>query len=314
MRDEEIMLPGTFEYCERLAQEPDIDFNWFVAGQPIVNAFSREHPYYWVFDDRLDPDQWMRKPPSFAKRLDALNIEQMVSTDRFPPAPGKELFAVIGLRVEESRNRRMGLMSSGGYLTGADRHGGYRKARPIYDWTTADVWRFINSAYDGMVRGGLARHYMRIAPPVLAPASLHQLQLSSRVWPAWFDRLSKRLEGVRTAAQFGIRSITPYRRLGETWEGAFWRTCVETAPGWVAERATKVAGEITRRHQNHATTEFPEITPCSRCPVMGSWKVLAYAMYHGDPFCLKAGKLLPFIEPDFFRPGSGTWGGGKPTW
>ena len=32
MRDEEIMLPGTFEYCERVAEMPDVDFNWVYAS------------------------------------------------------------------------------------------------------------------------------------------------------------------------------------------------------------------------------------------------------------------------------------------
>ena len=55
MRDEEIMFPGTFEYAERVAARPDIDFHWIYARQPIINVFNRENPYWWVFDPLLDP-------------------------------------------------------------------------------------------------------------------------------------------------------------------------------------------------------------------------------------------------------------------
>ena len=49
MRDDEIMLPGTFEYAERVAAQPDVDFHWLVANQPVINIFNRENPYFWVF-------------------------------------------------------------------------------------------------------------------------------------------------------------------------------------------------------------------------------------------------------------------------
>ena len=48
MRDEEIMPPGTFEYCQRIYDDPDFDMNWIIAGQPIINAFNRENPYWWL--------------------------------------------------------------------------------------------------------------------------------------------------------------------------------------------------------------------------------------------------------------------------
>lgn len=318
MRDEEIMLPGTFEYCERVAAEPDIDFHWWVAGQPIVNAFNRAHPYYWVFDQELSPEQWMRRPPAIAKVAPSMNIEHIVSSEHFPTAPGKDLFAVVGLRSAESRNRRMGIQSSRGWLTNMGKT--HRKARPIYDWEDSDVWRAIsvngwdyNRAYDGMMRGGLSHKYMRIAPPALSAASMNMLMMASKVWPAWFEKLCIRLPGLRTAAQFGARSITPYRRVGETWEAAFWRTCVDTAPPWIAERAAQAAKVLTERHAAHATSPYPEVQPCTRCSGPSSWRALAFALYHGDPFCLKVGRILTYVEPEFFRPGAGTWGG-KPTW
>ena len=69
MRDEEIMFPGTFEYCERVAKRPEVRFHWLVAHQPIINIFNRESPYFWVMDPSLPKEQWVRQPPSYAESI-----------------------------------------------------------------------------------------------------------------------------------------------------------------------------------------------------------------------------------------------------
>jgi len=117
MRDDEIMLPGTFDYAERLLARPDIRLHWYVCRQPVINVFNREVPYFWAFDPDLPPDDWVRIFPDAAEHIGDKHIAWMVNPERFPPAPGKRLVSVIGLRVEESHMRRMGLYSSGGYLT-----------------------------------------------------------------------------------------------------------------------------------------------------------------------------------------------------
>ena len=66
IRDEEIMFPGTYEYVERLAERPEVSMTWLVAHQPIINAFDREQPYFWVCDPLLDPEEWVRQPPAVA--------------------------------------------------------------------------------------------------------------------------------------------------------------------------------------------------------------------------------------------------------
>jgi len=112
MRDEEIMFPGTFEYCERVAKRPEVRFHWLVAHQPIINIFNRESPYFWVMDPALPKEQWVRQPPSYAESIPEKHIGALITKERFPTEEGKITYAVTGLRVEESPNRRMGLFSS----------------------------------------------------------------------------------------------------------------------------------------------------------------------------------------------------------
>jgi len=273
-----------------------------------------------VFDDRLPPEQWMRQPPPIAQHTPYLDIEHMTYPGRFPPAPGKHLYSVIGLRTSESRNRTAGLFASMGYICKPNNLG-VRMVRPIYDWGDGDVWKAIddnhwdyNAAYDAMHRLGMPRKNLRIAPPTLNIYGSKLLGLSAKAWPQWFDKLCQRLPGVRTAALFGRSAIQPHRRREETWEQCYQRECIDNAPGWIADRSILAGRYMLKRHQNHTAKPFPDVEPCPHCSMtnIGSWKQLAHMMYLGDPLNLKV-KFLPTIEPEFFRPGAGKWGG-KPTW
>lgn len=320
MRDEEIMLPGTFEYAERVAGREDVDFTWIIANQPVINIFNRVSPYFWVFDPLLDPSEWVRKPPDWATYIPERHIQGMINLDRYPPPEGRDLFAVIGLRVEESKSRLYGLYSSRGYLTKENEYG-VRGCRPIYDWVLGDVWKAhkdfgwdYNSAYDTMLRLGQPPHMLRIAPPTMTARGAKELELAARGWPQWFDRVCERLPGVRQAALYGDRAVLPERRYGETWEECYQRECIDNAPAeWIRERAERYRTKLLRTHHRHSTTPFPEVRACTVCGsgVRASWRNMTTSMFSGDPFGLKSG--FEPIEPEFFREGAGKWDG-KPTW
>ena len=316
-RDEEILFPNTYEYLDRCAKRPEINFHHVWAGQPVINVFNRKLPYWWIFDETVPQEEWVRTPPDYAYKIDDLNIQALVTKERFPTPEGKDLLACIGLRVQESPNRRMGLFSSKGHIT-KENNKGVKYLRPIYDWTDGDVWKAINDfkwdynhAYDVMVKHGRSRNKLRIAPLTMTQAGIPDLQLGQMAWPRWFDKVCHRLDGIRTAAQFGKVSCMPRRKTGETWEDCFKRECIEEAPTWIAQRAQIIMEEQLRIYQKQTGHyELPQINSIRANP-LGSWKKLALALWNGDPFALKCNKL-PYMEPEYFRKGSGYWGG-KPT-
>lgn len=324
MRDEEICYPGTYELCERIAAHPEIKFTWIVANQPIINAFCREQPYWWVFDAQVPRELWVREPPAWATHISELHIGAVTPTVKrlhFPDGP--EAIGITGIRANESSRRMMGVHATKGALT-FHKDWGVRRCRPIYDWTDGDVWKFIkdrkldyNTAYDAFFQLGVPARRLRIGPPTMTVAAISTLRLAAQSWPQWWVRVCKRLPGMREAARFGKRALEPERRSGEAWEATFRRECIEEAPAWIAERATYVMTVLKRVHLRHAgTEELPESSPCSSChDGIGSWRKMTEVMYSGDPFCLKCnmGGSLPYMEPEFFRAGAGTWSG-KPNY
>lgn len=325
-QDEEIGFCGTYEHLERLAQRPEVKLTWLCMQQPMLNVFSRTHPYWWCHDPELPRSDWVRQPPAYAQFVPEKGIELIVTNKRYPveySAPSakwdsadkrQRLVAVIGLRTQESVKRLLGLFSSKGPMTAASRFGTHY-LRPIYDWTEGDVWRFIkdtkadyNHGYDTLYRMGVTRN-LRMGPPTMTLAGLHQLQTAARAWPAWFDRVCSRVPGSRLAVAFGRRAVSPRRRVGESWEQCFYRECLgPDAPEWVRERAGLFLQKRLQGHGKHSTAPYPEVEPCHSCGLLGTWKSLVTALYGGDPYGLKTWPVLPFVDPEFFRPGSGVWG------
>ena len=319
MRDDEIMYPGTFEYLERMAARPEIDFNWFCACQPCANVYNRKNPFFWTFDDRMNPEDWVRQPPDFAQWLPPnTTMTNVTIPERFPPPEDKTLYAVIGLKVTESRARMYGLYSSGSHITKPN-HAGVRNVRPIYDWHDGDVWKAIqdnkwdyNSAYNVMYRAGYSGGDLRIGQPLLNVAGAHMVRLSSKAWPKWFDKVHKRCPGVRSVVTFGADTLRPRRAKGETWEEVFHRTCLNNAPEWIIPRAQRVMEFYMSIHSRHATFPFPDVSPCKTCAGgQGSWKQLTTHMYNGDPDSMRFGGIVPLVQPEQFRPGAGNWSKGK---
>ena len=188
MRDEEIMYPGTFEYCERVMNRPEVNMKWLIMGQPIINAFNRFSPYWWVFDP-AERDKWVRQPPEWAIWRDSQCIESMTSRDLFPTQAGQRLIAMIGLRANESKARTFAIYSSEGYMTKRPNDWDVYNSRPIYDWKDTDVWKAIhdfgwdyNHAYDGLRRAGARVAQLRIAPPSMRQG-MDQLKIGMKIWP-----------------------------------------------------------------------------------------------------------------------------------
>jgi predicted phosphoadenosine phosphosulfate sulfurtransferase len=318
MRDEEIMVPGTFEYLERVhARRDDVRLDWVIAGQPIINAYNRWNPYWWVFDPDAR-EHWVRQPPPFARWIEQQAIDAMVNVERYPPAPGKRLLSVLGLRAQESLTRMNRIVATRGALTKHPTAYGAYNFAPIYDWSDDDVWKAIgdfgwdyNDAYNHFYRIGVPKSRLRIAPPSMRQG-MDTLKYLLRLWPKWFDAVETRIPGIRTAARYGRHALRPYLLPGETWEDCMQRLIRESderAP-WMAERQRRAVKYQLSSHSTHSTGPLPQTVArhCTQCTpsAPGSWEGLAVTLYNGDPWAANNHILKP-LEPYELRAGARAW-------
>lgn len=84
LRDEEIMLPGTYAYAERVAARPEVDFKWFWAEHPVPNVLDRECPFWWAYDP-LYKGQWLKQPPvpPLGVRRPSLYMHEIVTAEHY---------------------------------------------------------------------------------------------------------------------------------------------------------------------------------------------------------------------------------------
>lgn len=312
-RDDEIMVPGSFEYLDRVAQQSDVAMQHWYSREPVSYVFSREMPFFWPFDPELQPSQWTRRPPPYAFE-EAEELPLFTSPVRYPVERGKKLVAVIGLRAAESPMRMRGVFKTKGYLTRPNSLG-VVNARPIYDWTDADVYKAIaefgwdyNTAYDVLHAVGLPRSRLRVSSFGITWAAIGSYPKMAKAWPTWAEQLAERLPETVEVAKRGVAALTPTHHNGETWEQTFWRECVREAPAWIAERSQFVAAAIQRSHRHHSSDPFPDLTECELCDPNEprSWKALATLMYAGDPW---GSSRLRRVHPSEFRQSPLLWSG-----
>jgi len=311
--DEEVIYPGTTDYIERVYERSDVNLHWLATEAPRSNAFSREHPYWWTFDSRLEPEEWVRQPPAYTEWVEDADMRAATKVERFPPPEGKDLVVMLGIRATESRNRRMSVFSTKGFISKVNKFG-HKTARPIFDWKDGDVWRAISTmgwdyatTYNTMYRLGIPKSRLRVGPPTMTVAAVGKLRMSAKAWPRWFDAICIRIPGIRTAAQFGKKSVTPQRRLHETWKECFQRVCIDDAPTWIAERSVKYRILRLRQHSYHASDgDLPDANDCNTCYCNGSWKTMCKALFMGDPLGIRDASM-GYVQPGQFREGMGNW-------
>lgn len=311
--DEEIFLPGTFEYALKTAESGHYDFYWVITASETINLYDRQCPYFWSYDMSC-PDVWMQQPPEWAYYIAETSYKSAISKIRFPPDEGKRLYVLTGVRSSESLVRRRSVNASGGHIIKTPTQFQAYYSRPIYDWSEGDVWKFIhenkidyNSAYDSMFRMKVNMRNLRVACPVASLGQLELLQAFATWNPSWFSRLNRRVRGVDQAVRYGERCVRPVRVPGETWQMCLDRLIKDpNQPEWARYQAENGRRVMEATHKRHAgSAPFPDDRQCDQCGQVGSYRRLAVNFY--IPFgmsnhVIKWGPWARKFRPDFYHP------------
>ena len=209
--DEEAIHPPTIEYVRRVYNNPEVHLDWYCLPVKHLNACSRKHPiwYPWAPEDEhlwcrpLPPEGITKFPPGW-------NRHTVQDSNGFVLPKGNTYGMIVGIRAAESLKRYRAVASKRylNYIAVDSNNPHISICKPIYDWTTEDVWTApklfgwdYNKTYDVFSAYGIPRHAQRVAPPYPAEP-LRGLGQYAECFPELWEKMVARVPGANTAAMY----------------------------------------------------------------------------------------------------------------
>ncbi len=215
-QDQEAEYQGTIDFVEWAMLQPNVIPQWYQVPIFMTNAASHEQLFLWAWGDG---EEWVReKHPLAIQKLENKYPKRFYKFNLWVAQQNRKNFegtfvSIIGLRAEESPDRRFVMFGEDSDLFWLRRKTESNKAYPIIDWSYTDVWKYLiennlkyNKVYDKMyMLGGNLRSF-RVSNLVHEKAfrCLTDLQ---ELEPETYDKLERRLKGVHTAAMYGKENL-----------------------------------------------------------------------------------------------------------
>jgi predicted phosphoadenosine phosphosulfate sulfurtransferase len=288
--DEEAIHPPTIEYVERVRQNPDVKLYWYCLPFKHRNACSRSEQWWYCWDEDAK-DRWVRPMPEhaitgfpgFVKGMSIPDLNPLISND-----PRQRTAMIVGMRADESM-RRYGIVMGkrhDNYI--ADIKNGVSVVKPIYDWTSPDVWVApglfgwdYNRTYDVMAMAGIPLPKQRVCPP-FGEEPLRGIWLYAECFPEMWHKMLMRVPGVATAWRYANTEL--YSFDVKKPDNITWKLYIDQVMLLYneADQAVirKSINNLIRRHHKNSKLAITEETPD---PISGvCWKELCCIAIRGD--------------------------------
>jgi predicted phosphoadenosine phosphosulfate sulfurtransferase len=214
-QDQEAEYQATIDLVEWAMQQPNVIPLWYQVPIFMTNAASHQQLFLWAWGEG---ENWVREKNPIA--IHTINQKYPRRFHKFNLWVGQQLrkvegscVSVIGLRAEESPDRRFVLFGEDSDFFWLRRKNEPHRAYPIIDWQYRDVWKYLiegnyryNKIYDKMYMLGHDIRTMRVSNLVHEKAfrCLADLQ---ELEPDTYDKLEARLQGVHTAAIYAKEDL-----------------------------------------------------------------------------------------------------------
>lgn len=192
---------------------------WIALPIKTWNSCSMYEPE-WIAWDKNKQDLWVRQPDKisitdinyFPFYYENQPFEEFVPLFAQWYANGDKCACFVGIRADESLNRfrsiarEKGMYEDKKWTTNVVDE--VYNVYPIYDWRTADIWRYLgkfdkpyNKLYDRMHQSGMKISQMRICEP-FGDEARKGLWLYQVVDPEMWAKVSLRVAGANTGALY----------------------------------------------------------------------------------------------------------------
>ena len=209
--DQEGEFENTISYMRRIRERPDINLHWY--QMPIMinvsTNMTETHLFCW---DEKDEDKWIRPKEEGSIGKNVYCKKETYFNDLFNAILRKDFgdkktAFLGGVRTEEAPKRLRG-------LTMGDIYKGITWGKkvtkqiiifyPLYDWTTSDIWIYIERnkldycrIYDLMYNIGLPLRNMRVSS-IFHENSLNSLGYLAELEKDNWNKVVNRIQGANT--------------------------------------------------------------------------------------------------------------------
>ena len=261
---------------------------WVCLPIKLRNAVSNYEPTWCAWDPARKAD-WVRRPPEregvitdnsiFDFFCDAMEFEEFVELFASWYSGGSLTASLVGIRADESLNRWRTICKWDKQMHAGKRWttkvvGEVYNVYPIYDWKTADVWRFhanspdlpSNAIYDRMHLAGVPLSQMRLCQPY-GDDQRRGLWLYHLLEPQTWGAIVARVNGVNSGALYIEESgnVTGYGKIhlppGHTWK-SFCNLLLSTMPAVTREHyLNRFRSWLRGWHQRGYIDGIPDFAP-----------------------------------------------------
>lgn len=211
--DQEAEYAGSIAVVEHLMTRPYVRPHWYQVPLRLTNSTSSTAPFLDAWNPDKEGDWVHPRHPLAITEAKGAPDRFYIFLNWYERQAGKgQRLSFIGLRAEESLHRYISVIRFPGHEDWrwtSRGTGGAIKAYPLYDWTAADIWRYIherglpyNRVYDDLWRLGLPAKELRVSN-LIHEMSYHSLTTLQEIEPQTYERLCRRLPGIHTAALYG---------------------------------------------------------------------------------------------------------------
>lgn len=293
---------------------------WVCLPIKLRNSVSNYEPVWCAWEPERR-DDWVREPPANAITDPAffdffqgrMEFEEFIELFAAWYGQGKPTAAFIGIRADESLNRFRTVA-----IWDKETHFGKRwttkvveetyNVYPIYDWKTADIWRYHahfpdrehNEVYDRMHLAGCTPAQMRLCQPY-GDDQKRGLWLYQLIEPQTWGKVVSRVNGANSGALYieERNNMTGYNKItlppGHTWR-SFTNLLLATMPAITREHfVEKFRGWLKGWHDRGYRTGIPDVAPkeLENKYWAPSWRRLAKVLLKNDWWCKSLGLTQP---------------------
>lgn len=320
--DLEAQYEATVEHVRATVElyRDHIDLHWCCLPMNLRNGVSNFEPV-WTAWDPAKEDVWVRPMPDDATTVDrpgyewyepGMEFEEFIIEWAQRYAGGEPVACFVGIRADESLNRFRTIASADKEMLEGKRWTTrvidlVYNIYPIYDWRTADIWRFHNGrpelphnpVYDLMHKAGVPLSKQRLCQPY-GDDQRQGLWLYHVLEPHTWFKLISRVNGANSGAFYiqergnvnGYGSIT--KPDGHTWE-SFTRLLLETMPDVTREHYEERFRGFIKGWQGRGYDAIPDEAPkvLEEKHWAPSWRRLAKVLLRNDWWCKGLGLTQP---------------------